>query len=89
MSKHDKTISKLTSRPAPTDLKWNDLVSLLTHLGYEQFNGKGSRRKFIHRTSQHMLSLHEPHPQDVIKQYVARYVAEELSNQALIDIDTK
>lgn len=84
MSKHDKTIAKLTAKPVPTDLKWDDLVGLLSHLGYEQFNNNGSRRKFVNKTSGHMLSLHEPHPQNVIKQYVVRMVCEELINQGLI-----
>lgn len=84
MSKHDKTIEKLTAKPAPTDLKWSDLVGLLTHFGYDQKNNNGSRRKFVHRDSGHMLSLHEPHPQNVIKQYVVRMVCEELVNQGLI-----
>lgn len=84
MSKHEKTLQKLTAKPTPTDIKWDDLVSALKSLGYEPLNNSGSRRKFFHHERKHVISLHEPHPQNVIKQYVARQLAEELTAQGFI-----
>ncbi len=62
MSKHDKTRERLLRRPPPSDLKWVELTAFLKHLGYKQLNGSGSRRKFVHSVTKHLILCHEPHP---------------------------
>lgn len=68
MAKKDKLKAKLLNRPK--DFTWTELESLLGSLGFEQFKGKGSRRKFIHAESKVMINLHEPHPGKILKMYV-------------------
>jgi len=69
MSKVEKLIEKLKSRPK--DFTWDEMLKVLTYFGFEQIApGKtgGSRRKFVNSDNQ-IISLHEPHPQKVLKSY--------------------
>jgi hypothetical protein len=69
MSKVEKLIEKLKSRPK--DFTWDEMLKVLNHFGFEQIaQGKtgGSRRKFVNIEKQ-IISLHEPHPQKVLKSY--------------------
>lgn len=68
MSRHEKLLARLLSKPK--DFTWDELKSLLTRYGYEMSNGNGSRRKFFHSETKTVISLHEPHPQNIIKAYV-------------------
>lgn len=78
MSKHDKTLHKMSRTPTPTDITWDELAAALASLGYVQIKGSGSRRKFVDRTDNHCLSLHEPHPHHILKAYAVRQVIEAL-----------
>ena len=74
MGRLDKLIARLKSRPK--DFSWDELVRLLTSLGYQEVKtGKsgGSRRKFIHETAP-TIALHKPHPGNIVKSYVIDYV---------------
>jgi predicted RNA binding protein YcfA (HicA-like mRNA interferase family) len=85
MSKIDKLIRRLLSRPK--DFKYEELVKILKHFGYEEVKkGKtaGSRRAFIHKTTNHIIRLHKPHPGNILKMYIIDYMIEELENQGLI-----
>jgi hypothetical protein len=65
MSKHEKALAKLAATPTPASIKWNELTSILEHLGYEQLSkGKtgGSRRKFFHKGKDALICCHCPHP---------------------------
>ena len=65
MSKHEKTLTKLSAKPTPADIKWDDLTAALKYLGYEPVKkGKtgGSRRKFYHKEKNALISCHAPHP---------------------------
>lgn len=69
MSKVDKLIIKLKSKPK--DFTWDEMVKVLKYFGFEQLpQGKtgGSRRKFVN-DEKLIISLHEPHPQKVLKSY--------------------
>jgi predicted RNA binding protein YcfA (HicA-like mRNA interferase family) len=74
MSKHGKVLQRLLEKPAPVDIRWSDLKGALEHLGYHMLNNSGSRRKFVHPGTKHVISVHEPHPQPVVKAYVIRDV---------------
>lgn len=85
MSVIDKLIRRLLSRPK--DFKYEELVKILEHFGYEEVKkGKtaGSRRAFIHQTTNHIIRLHKPHPGSILKMYIIDYFIEELENQGLI-----
>lgn len=64
MGKQDKLISKL--KQSKQTFKWNDLVTLLVLLGYEQKQMSGSRMRFVHDRLP-MILLHKPHPENEIK----------------------
>ncbi len=69
MSKIEKLIEKLKTKPK--DFTWNELLKILNYFGYElipQGRTGGSRRKFVNEYNQ-IISLHEPHPQKVLKGY--------------------
>lgn len=71
MTRIDKLIARLLSEPPPVDFSWDELVKLLSHLGYSELKtGKtgGSRRKFVD-ADKHVLSLHKPHPGNLLKRY--------------------
>jgi len=62
MSKQRKLLARLCATPPPADFKWNELTSVLEHLGYELLRNSGSRRKFFHPESKALIICHEPHP---------------------------
>ena len=69
MAKIDKLIARLLSNP--TDFTWEELIKILSHFGYEELKkGKtgGSRRKFADETK-NLISLHKPHPGNILKRY--------------------
>jgi predicted RNA binding protein YcfA (HicA-like mRNA interferase family) len=78
MAKHDKFFEKFTKIPARKDLTFNELETLLVYLGFEKIDGSGSRIKFIHRTKNLIVSLHKPHPSNILKEYIVKQVQEVL-----------
>ncbi len=84
MSRQDKLIERLRRRPR--DFTWEELERLLLGLGYrEQTGGRtgGSRRRFV-REGGAAISLHRPHPGNVVKAYVVSIVLETLESEGLI-----
>lgn len=84
MGRHDKLIARLRTRPK--DFSWDELVRLLTALGYREVKtGKsgGSRRKFVHDTAP-IIALHKPHPGNIVKSYVIDQVLRLLIEEKLI-----
>jgi hypothetical protein len=85
MSKEEKLIKRLLTRP--NDFTYNELRSLLSHLGYvESQSGKtsGSRVAFINENDKHIIRLHKPHPGNELKNYQLEQVIEELKARSLI-----
>lgn len=78
MSKHQKALERLCQNPPPADFKWAELQQVLEHLDYELFKGKGSRRKFIHRKTKHIIICHEPHPSPDVGKACIKDVVENL-----------
>lgn len=79
MSKIEKLIERLRSKPK--DFTWEELKKVLKHYGYEEMSkGKtgGSRRKFANQDNT-IISLHEPHPQNILKSYQLTIVIEHLN----------
>ena len=84
MSKYEKALAKLQARPVPADFKWDDLVSLLRHLGYTKLNNSGSRRKFYNQSKDLMIICHEPHPKSVVDKGCIVDVVDHLKTNGLI-----
>jgi hypothetical protein len=74
MSRKEKLIARLLS--VPKDFTWEELAKVLSNFGYEEFTGGktgGSRRKFINQ-DKNIITLHKPHPANIVKEYVLREV---------------
>jgi hypothetical protein len=82
MSKFEKALIRLKSRPK--DFTWKELQQIMTHFGYEELKGGGSRRKFFNSETQALISLHEPHPKPVLKAYALDLVIDHLKEMSLL-----
>ncbi|MEP3246749.1 MAG: type II toxin-antitoxin system HicA family toxin [Sneathiella sp.] len=84
MTRKSKLIARLRSRPK--DFTWDELQRLLEGLGYTMVDGGktgGSRRRFTHLTGP-TISLHKPHPSNILKMYVIRNVISALEKEKMI-----
>ena len=85
MSREEKLITRLLSKPV--DFTYDELRKLLGRLGYEETqSGKtsGSRVAFYNEKTAHIIRLHKPHPNNVLKQYQLQQIIDELKNRGLI-----
>lgn len=78
MSKLEKQIARLLA--LPKDYTFNECASLLKNLGYEQYEGNGSRIKFIRNENEDKILLHRPHPKNEMKHYAIQHVIEQLKS---------
>lgn len=84
MSRKEKLIRRIKRHPK--DFTWRELATVLGMLGFkERANAAtgGSRRSFLHPDGI-FVSLHEPHPQKVLKQYQVRQVVRLLEEEGMI-----
>ena len=84
MARRDKLIRRFRGRPG--DFTWEELVGLLEGVGYvESRSGRtgGSRRRFVHPDAP-AISLHKPHPGNIVKRYVIDDVLRLLTEERLI-----
>lgn len=83
MSKQKKLFNRLLERPK--DFTYDNLKTLLFGYGYKEVQGNGSRVKFINAETKSIISLHKPHPIEILKQYQIADVIEELKRQGIIE----
>jgi hypothetical protein len=84
MSRKEKLILKLQQRPK--NFTWDELTSLLKYMGYREIKtGKtgGSRRRFVHDSAA-TITLHKPHPQNILKRYAVDQVLDILKQEEMI-----
>jgi HicA toxin of bacterial toxin-antitoxin, len=87
MSKTEKLIERLLA--FPKDFTWDELVKILDYFGYKEIKtGKtgGSRRKFA-GAGNHIISLHKPHPGNILKHYQLKEVVTSLKEKGIIKDD--
>ncbi len=85
MSKIQKLIERLLSKP--TDFTWGELVKLLTYYEYAEVKSSktgGSRRKFVDDELD-IISLHKPHPDQILKRYAIEIVIAHLKDRRKIN----
>ncbi len=78
MSKNEKLLSRLLA--VPSDFAWDELVKVLKYFGYDELKRGmtgGSRRRFGDK-DKNIITLHEPHPQKVLKRYAIKEVIQQL-----------
>ena len=86
MSKLEKQLKRLSK--SPTDFTFHELSALLTGLGfYESNSGKtsGSAVCFTNHNTGQIIRLHKPHPAPIMKQYLVKFVIEQLKQRGYID----
>jgi predicted RNA binding protein YcfA (HicA-like mRNA interferase family) len=79
MSRQEKLIIRLLS--VPKDFTWDELVKILNSFGYEELKGGktgGSRRRFVDG-NKNIITLHKPHPANIVKAYAIREIIEHLT----------
>lgn len=84
MSRQEKLISRLLS--VPKDFTWEELVRVVAFFGYEEFTGGktgGSRRRFVD-DKKNIITLHKPHPANIVKSYAIREVIAHLKEKGHI-----
>ena len=84
MSKLDKTIERLKSKPK--DFTYSEAKRVLESFGYKEYSkGKtsGSRVIFSNESKDAIL-LHKPHPGNELKLYVVEQLLDFLSDRGLI-----
>ncbi len=79
MSKSSRMLIKLLG--IPKTFNWNDLETILSGLGYTTKQGSGSRVKFYNQETNHLISLHKPHPGNEMKPGAIKDVAQSLKEQ--------
>lgn len=83
MVANEKLIAEFRTCRAP--FPYRDLVRMLVSLGYDEAStGGGSRRRFVHRKTGHVIRLHEPHPGNEVKPYMVRQIRDVLIELRLI-----
>lgn len=82
MSRFQKAHTRLKTKLK--DFTWAELQTIMKHLGHEEQKGSGSRRKFVHTQTKTLISLHEPHPNPIIKSYALEIVIEHLKEHGLL-----
>lgn len=84
MSKFEKLIDRFLEKP--TDFTWQELIRLLTGLGYKEAgSGKtgGSRTRFIHNEYPTII-LHKPHPKPILKRYQIYDIIDLLRHEGIL-----
>jgi hypothetical protein len=87
MSRQEKLVTRLLT--VPRDFTWDELVKVLALFGYEETKGGktgGSRRKFIDNNKK-VISLHKPHPSNILKTYAIQLVIAQLKAEGHIKKD--
>lgn len=84
MSRKDKLISRLLS--IPTDFTWDELCKVVAFFGYKELTGGktgGSRRRFVDG-NKNIITLHKPHPANLVKGYAIKEVIAHLKEKGHI-----
>ena len=78
-------IEKLKKRflDQPSDFTWEELTRLLSHFGYRQIEGSGSRACFQGKNLP-QIRLHKPHSPKVVRGYAMKDVKELLEAEGLL-----
>ncbi len=74
MTQKKKIIKKFVEKPPRKDLTYQELETILSGLGYDKIEGSGSRVKFYRNDGSFPISIHKPHPGNILKVYVVREI---------------
>jgi HicA toxin of bacterial toxin-antitoxin, len=84
MTRKQKLLKRFLTKPK--DFSWDELVTLLLWLGFEEAStGKtgGSRRRFMNK-DEIVISLHKPHPGNILKSYQIEQIIDILRQEGYL-----
>jgi hypothetical protein len=82
MTKAEKLLDRFLSRPK--DFTYNELLRLLSSIGYTELTGSGSRVVFRNESINHHIKLHKPLPGNVLRRYQIDLIIKELKSNGLL-----
>jgi len=83
MSQKEKLIKRFSS--LPKDFTYDELRSMLGYFGYEEdTTPSGSRIRYYNIKTKDIITLHKPHPGNIMKMYKLKEIKEKLEGQELI-----
>jgi predicted RNA binding protein YcfA (HicA-like mRNA interferase family) len=85
MSRRTKALARFLSKPA--DFTYDEMIGLLKGFGYKEIKtgrSSGSRVAFVHPESGHIIRLHRPHPEHILKRYQLDFLEETLKAKGLL-----
>ena len=83
MSKKDKLIARLLSRPK--NFTFDELVALLAHLGHFPIKaGKTGGSRVAFSNGEDYIRLHKPHPRSILKSYQINDIITALKERRII-----
>ncbi len=86
MPQRDKDLERLLR--IPSDYTYEELKTVLGRFGYKERNGGttgGSRRKFVRESDNAIISLHKPHPENIVNKATIRDVITYLKGRGDIE----
>ncbi len=85
MSRAKKLLKRFLSKPS--DFTFDELKTLLASLGYEIGKSgatSGSRVAFVNPKTKHIIRIHKPHPESVLKFYQMIQIINELKDRNVL-----
>lgn len=83
MSKKEKLLQKLFARPAPTDFRWDELITVMRGAGFKERCRGGSHYMFEHSNGT-KARISKTHPSGLLKEYQI-----DAAIEALASVDKK
>ncbi|MBT4937189.1 type II toxin-antitoxin system HicA family toxin [Candidatus Peregrinibacteria bacterium] len=80
MSKKEKLLKKFFEVPIRTDLKFHELIRLMSHYGYVLYEREGSRVIFYNSKIKDTYNMHKPHASEPLKRYQVKDIQNILSS---------
>jgi len=86
MARSKKLLKRLLG--SPNDFTFEELKTLLGGFGFRLSNAggtSGSAVRFINSNTGQIIRLHKPHPSPVLKQYLVKFIINELKQGGYLD----
>ena len=71
----------------PKDFTYEETVTLLSQLGYQEYNKgatSGSRVRFKNESTGTYIDIHRPHPGSIMKEWMVKSIYQHLKSHGLI-----
>jgi hypothetical protein len=85
MTKQEKLLKRFLSKPK--NFRYDELRKLLRGFGYCEIKSgqtSGSQTVFFNKDITHIIRLHKPHPQRILKRYQLDLIEEDLEKKGIL-----